>query len=180
GGRPGTPPPSFISLLDFYLSSRMTEDEFGRIYNDSTTTTNSQFIRGRVNMNTASDAVLTALFMGIGIDQNTAQGATDSLISYRQQHPDSLATIAWIVDALGNNNQVVQALASRDLVTTKSFQFTADIAAVGPFGRGYRRVKFVFDISEGAPKILYRQDLTRLGWALGEKARETYMAANTQ
>ncbi len=56
-------------------------------------------------------------------------------------------------------------------MTTHSYQFTADIAAVGAFGRGYRRVKFIFDISEGAPKILYRQDLSRLGWALGEKAR---------
>jgi len=76
------------------------------------------------------------------------------------------------VDALGNTSPVVQTLenASRDYITTQSFQFTADIAAVGPFGRGYRRVKFVFDISEGAPKIIYRQDLSRLGWALGEKA----------
>jgi hypothetical protein len=68
----------------------------------------------------------------------------------------------------------------RDYVTTQSFQFTADIAAVGPFGRGYRRVKFIFDISEGTPKIIYRQDLSRLGWALGEKARTTWVAKETQ
>jgi hypothetical protein len=64
-------------------------------------------------------------------------------------------------------------------VTTKSFQFTADIAAVGPYGRGYRRVKFIFDTSEGSPIILYRQDLSRLGWALGDKARQTLLANNT-
>ena len=64
-------------------------------------------------------------------------------------------------------------------VTTKSFQFTADIAAVGPFGRGYRRVKFIFDTSEGTPIILYRQDLSRLGWALGDKARQTLVAKET-
>jgi len=58
--------------------------------------------------------------------------------------------------------------------------FTADIAAVGPFGRGYRRVKFIFDMSDGSPKILYRQDLSRLGWALGEKARQTLVATDTQ
>jgi type II secretory pathway component PulK len=176
----GANPQTFASVLDFYVTSAMTEDEFGKIYNDISTTTNT-FIRGRVNVNTASETVLTALFIGtLGLDQNTAQGAADSLISYRSQHPDNIYTIAWIVDALGNSSQVVRQLARLDVVTTKSFQFTADIAAVGPFGRGYHRVKFVFDISEGTPKILYRQDLTRLGWALGDKARETYVAANTQ
>ena len=29
----------------------------------------------------------------------------------------------------------------------------------------------VFDTSEGTPKILYRQDLTHLGWALGQEVR---------
>ena len=36
-------------------------------------------------------------------------------------------------------------------------------------------MKFIFDISDGTPKIIYRQDLSRLGWALGEKARETWV-----
>ena len=114
---------------------------------------------------------MTALFMGLGVDQSTAQGAAQSLVTYRQQNPNNLNAISWIVDALGNTSPVVQALAgaNRDYITTQSFQFTADIAAVGPFGRGYRRVKFIFDISEGSPKIIYRQDLSRLGWALGRK-----------
>jgi hypothetical protein len=71
-------------------------------------------------------------------------------------------------------------LAKYDWWTTRSYQFTADIAAVGPFGRGYRRVKFIFDVSDGSPKILYRQDLSRLGWALGGKTRETWVAQNTR
>jgi len=40
-------------------------------------------------------------------------------------------------------------------------------------------VKFIFDVSDGTPKILYRQDLSRLGWALGEKARQSLLANNT-
>jgi hypothetical protein len=80
---------------------------------------------------------------------------------------------------LGNNSPVIAALQRGDYVTTRSFQFTADIAAVGPFGRGYRRVKFIFDTSEGTPIILYRQDLSRLGWALGDKARQALLANNT-
>jgi hypothetical protein len=119
--------------------------------------------------------------MGLGVDQSTAQGAAQSLVTYRQQNPNNLNAISWIVDALGNSSPVVQYLANanRDYITTESFQFTADIAAVGPFGRGYRRVKFIFDISEGTPKIIYRQDLSRLGWALGEKARTTWVAKET-
>ena len=36
-----------------------------------------------------------------------------------------------------------------------------------------------FDTSEGTPIILYRQDLSRLGWALGENVRQTLLANNT-
>jgi hypothetical protein len=120
------------------------------------------------------------MFMGLNQDEQTAQGAAQTLVTYRQQNPDNLTSVAWIIDALGSTSPVVTALAGGDYVTTKSFQFTADIAAVGAFGRGYRRVKFIFDMSDGTPKILYRQDLSRLGWALGEKARENLVAKETQ
>lgn len=169
------------SLLQLYLASRMTSAEFAQIAYGITDTTNL-YTYGLLNINTASAPVMTALFMGLGVDQSTAQGAAQTLVTYRQQNPNNLNAISWIVDALGNTSPVVQTLANanRDYITTESFQFTADIAAVGPFGRGYRRVKFIFDISEGSPKIIYRQDLSRLGWALGEKARATWVAKETQ
>jgi hypothetical protein len=169
------------SLLQLYLASRMTSAEFAQIAYGITDTTNL-YTYGLLDINTASAPVMTALFMGLGVDQSTAQGAAQTLVTYRQQNPNNLNAIPWIVDALGNTSPVVQTLANanRDYITTESFQFTVDIAAVGPFGRGYRRVKFVFDISEGSPKIIYRQDLSRLGWALGEKARATWVAKETQ
>jgi type II secretory pathway component PulK len=173
---------TFSGILNFCLFCRnqgMSSDDFAKIYNN-VTTTNVAYLRGRVNINTAGAAVLTALFMGLIMDEPTASGAAQQLVTYRQQNPDNLNSIAWIVDALGSDSPVVRALRSGDYITTHSFQFTADIAAVGPFGRGYRRVKFVFDISEGSPKIIYRQDLSRLGWALGEKARATWVAKETQ
>jgi type II secretory pathway component PulK len=177
-----TPAPGYPSLLDFYLrasSAGMTEQQFVQIFN-SIDVTNAHYTRGRLNVNTASAPVLTALFEGIGIDQNTASGAAQSLITYRQQNPNNLTSVAWIVDALGRSGTVIQALRRGDYITTHSFQFTADIAATGAYGRGYRRVKFVFDISEGMPEIIYRQDLSRLGWALGGKTRETWVAQNTR
>jgi hypothetical protein len=161
-------------------NSSMSSDDFARISNDITTSTDTYF-RGRINVNTASADVLTALFMGLNNgDEQTSESAAQTLISYRQQNPNNLDSIAWVIDALSVSSPVVTALAKGDYLTTHSYQFTADIAAVGPFGRGYRRVKFIFDVSDGSPKILYRQDLSRLGWALGEKARETLAANNTQ
>ncbi|HZL80229.1 MAG TPA: hypothetical protein VFC17_15455 [Candidatus Limnocylindrales bacterium] len=169
-------------ILDFALRCKnlgMSSDDFAQIVNNVTTSTNTYF-RGRVNVNTACADVLTAVFMGRNVDEQTANAAAQTLITYRQQNPNNLNSVAWIIDALGNNSPVITALKNGDYVTTHSFQFTADIAAVGPFGRGYRRVKFIFDMSDGAPKILYRQDLSRLGWALGEKARQTLVATDTQ
>jgi hypothetical protein len=185
GNGSGTPSPC-RSVLDFAVRCQrngMSEADFEKMYNDVTckdpTNSANLYFRGRLNVNTASADVLTALFMGLNVDEMTASGAAQTLVTYREQNPGNLTTIWWLIDALGNNHPVITALAARDLVTTKSFQFTADIAAVGPFGRGYRRVKFIFDISNGSPVILYRQDLSRLGWALGEKARQTLLANNT-
>ncbi len=169
-------------LFDLCLrlkNAGMSSDDFGKIANGVTTSTNTYF-RGRVNVNTASGDVLTAVFMGLNVDDQTAESAAQTLLTYREQNAGNLASVAWIIDALGNNSPVVTALAKGDYVTTHSYQFAADIAAVGPFGRGYRRVKFIFDLSDGSPKILYRQDLSRLGWALGEKVRQDLVAKNTQ
>ena len=173
---------NFNGVLDLALRCRnfgMSTADFAKIYHDVTTSTNNYF-RGRVNVNTAGSDVLTALFEGLDVGQQTASGAAQTLMTYRAQNPNNINSIGWLIDALGNNSTVITALARADYVTTKSFQFTADIVAVGPFGRGYRRVKFIFDISDGTPKILYRQDLSRLGWALGEKTRETLVAKETQ
>jgi DNA uptake protein ComE-like DNA-binding protein len=172
-------------MLDFCLRCKnppvnMSSDDFAKVYDDVTTSSNA-YVYGRVNINTAGAPVLTALFMGLpNMDQSTAQGAAQQMINYREQNPDNLDSIAWIVDALGNTSTVVRALAQGDYITTHSYQFTADIAAIGPYGRGYRRVKFIFDTSDGTPKIIYRQDLTRLGWALGDKVRETWVAKETE
>ena len=157
----------------------MSSDDFAKISSNVTTSTNTYF-RGRVNVMTAGTDVLTAIFMGANIDEQTAISAAQTLISYRQQNPNNLNSIAWVIDALGNNSPVVTALARGNFVTTQSYQFTADIAAFGAFGRGYRRVKFIFDVSDGSPKIIYRQDLSRLGWSLGDKVREDLVAKDTQ
>ena len=161
----------FRGPLDLYLRSGMTADEFAQIARDITIRT-SAYTPGRVNVNTAGAAVLACL---PGMDAAAAQ----QLVAYRQANAGRLTSVAWLAEALSGNRSALQALAAEDRVTTQSYQFTADIAAVGPHVRGYRRVKFVFDLSDGAPRVVYRQDLSRLGWALGANVRETWIAQNT-
>jgi type II secretory pathway component PulK len=163
GGPRGAPPGGMRSLLQFYIQSGMTADEFSQI-EGSLTVTNGAMI-GLVNVNTASEAVLACL-PGIGTDN------APSLVAYRRSNPDKLNSVAWVKEVLEQN----AAIQAGPYLTGRSYQFTADVAAVGHHGRGYRRVKFVFDTSEGAPKIRYRQDLTHLGWALGRLASETLLA----
>jgi hypothetical protein len=172
---------TFNGMVDFAVRCRnfgMASADFSKMVDDVTTSSNT-YIRGRINVNTASADVLTALFMGLNVDEASASGAAQTLVTYRTQNPNNLQSVAWIIDALGVNNPVVVALQGGDYLTTHSFQFTADIAAVGSYGRGYQRVKFIFDTSDGTPVILYRQDLSRLGWALGDDVRHKLLANNT-
>ena len=174
-GFTGNNNPTFQSLLGFYVASGMTSDEFEKIAPDLSTSTNS-YVYGRVNINTASVEVLTALFLGLGQSEQAAASAAENLVNYRRQTPSRPTSVAWLVSALGNSNPIVTSLARRDLVTTRSFQYSGDIVALGPNGRGYHRVKLVFDLSDGFPQVIFRQDLSRLGWALGSRTRDLIAA----
>lgn len=165
---PGRPAQSMRSVLEFYLRGGFTEDEFAQVSDLVTAATNS-FTEGLVNVNTASEPVLECV-PGIGLDY-AAQ-----MVTYREANPSKLATVAWVAEAIGDTN----ALTAGPYITTRSYQYTADIAAVGHHNRGYQRVKYVFDTSEGAPLILHRQDLTHLGWALGKETRAELLAAQQQ
>jgi DNA uptake protein ComE-like DNA-binding protein len=170
GGPVPVVPRVYASPLQFYLRSGMTADEFAPIANSLTVASGST-IYGRINVNTATPAVLTTL---PGITSDVIQ----QLITYRQSNPDKLTSIAWLADALGRTSSGLTTLAAAgDLITTESYQFSADIAALGPYGRGYRRVKCVFDTSTGTPRIIYRQDLSHLGWALGRYVRQAWLGA---
>ena len=120
-----------------------------------------------MNVNTASQAVLECI-PGIGVDHAA------TLVTYRESNPSALNTIAWVDQAINNEQVAAQA---GPYITTHSYQYTADIAAVGPHNRGYQRVRFVFDTSEGQPIIVRRQDLTHMGWALGKDTRTDLLAS---
>jgi DNA uptake protein ComE-like DNA-binding protein len=157
---------TFTSVLQFYISSGMTADEFAKVA-DALTVSADPYIQGLVNVNTASATVLACL-PGIGV--NNAQ----TLVTYRQTHPDQLATVAWVAQALGNDG----ATQAGPYITAKSYQLTADVAAVGHHGRGYRRTLFVFDTSGGTPQIIYRRYLNQLTRALGAARQSWQLTGN--
>lgn len=150
----------FASILGFYAASQMTPDEFAAI-EDSLTTTNSAVIQGLVNVNTASQVVLACI---PGIDE----GKAAELVAHRAGNAVPLTSIAWVKDIL-DSAAIEQA---GPYLTGRTYQFTADIVALGRFNRGYRRTRFVFDASQSPPRIAYRQDLTHLGWALGRQVHQ--------
>jgi type II secretory pathway component PulK len=163
GGRGSAGAGSFTSVADFMRASRMTADEFALVHTSLVGATSA----GLVNVNTASETVL-ACIPGIGV--NNAQ----SVVNYRVSNPTALTSFAWLPSVLST----AAIRRSGPYLTDQSYQFSADIAAVGRFGRGYHRERVVFDTSMGTPRIIYRQDLTAYGWALGTKIRKALEIAH--
>ena len=164
GGQPARP--DLTSVAEFMVASQMTAEEFVLIHADITTATGATQ-QGLINVNTASEAVL-ACIPGIGLD-NAA-----TLAAYRVAHPDVLTSFAWLT-------QVLPPAAIRQAgryITDQSYQFTADVAAVGRFGRGYCREKVIYDTRTGTPRIIYHQDLSAYGWALGSQVSQTLRGTN--
>jgi len=151
------------SVLQFYVESQMTADEFALVHTYITASTNTQ---GLVNVNTASEVVL-ACIPGIGVDN------ASTLVAFRRSNQSRLTSMAWVTEVL-DGEAIAQC---GQYLTDQSYQLTADIAAVGANGRGFSRVRFVFDDSDGTPRIIFRRELTTLGWPLGADVREQLQLA---
>ncbi len=161
--------PPMRSLLEYYvrhINDGLTESQFETIY-DSITVSNGT-MTGMINVNTASRVALESL-------DGMTSAIVETLIRYRSANPDHIKSIAWVATALK-----ITALADlpqcHPQLTTHTYQVAADIAALGLHDRGYRRVKYVFDTSSGVPQIIYRQDLTHLGRALGKDIRDQILS----
>jgi DNA uptake protein ComE-like DNA-binding protein len=156
---------TFTSVADFMLTSRMTASEFALVHTSLTAATTTG-VQGLVNVNTASEEVLACI---PGIGPNSAP----NVVAYRLANPTLLTSFAWLSSVLSAANL----RRAGPYITDQSYQFSADIAAVGRYGRGYCREKVVFDTSAGIPRIIYRQDLSSAGWALGAQVRQDLKTA---
>ena len=154
----------FASVVDFCTKAGLQPAEWDKAA-PYLTMSNGNYQVGLVNANTASAAVLECL---PGMTASLAQ----QMVSARpKQGTTEAGNLQWTVAVLG-----AQAPAIGRYLTARSYQFSVDVAAVGRHGRGYRRTLFVLDFSTdpgGAPQIVYRRNLTNLGWALGPDARKT-------
>jgi hypothetical protein len=55
----------------------------------------------------------------------------------------------------------------------------ADVVAGGHRGKGLRRALSIIDTSNGSPAVVFREDLGKLGWPLGEEVRQS-LASQTE
>lgn len=165
------------SVLGFYLQSGLSIDEFAQV--DAALMAfdpdNASFSEGLVNVNTAPAEVL-ACIPGIGEDY------AELLVAYRTgKSREELKSVAWVNEVLDDTSAE-----AGPYITTHAYQFSADVAAVGHHGQGFRRELFVIDASEideeGAvtAKVLFRRDLSRLGWPLGSSIRKAIDATDSE
>jgi len=152
------------SPLEFYLESGMTADEFQQI-EGALTVGSGSYREGLVNLRTASAAVLACL---PGMDEAKAE----TLVAERRRRDSTaLESTVWIVGVL--DDATVREIGP--WVTAQSYQFSADVVAVGANGRGLQRSWMVFDREQQA-RVIYRRDRTRMGWPLGADLRSTLRA----
>ncbi len=148
GGRP------FENVLEFRFKTGLTPDEFAPVA-DQITTTDDETLRGLVNVNTAPRAVLLCL-------RGLEEGDVDALLAHRGAEDADLDTVAWVGEVLPRE----KAVRVGGLITTRSFQYCADIVAASAVGRSYCRYRAVIDASTDAPRVMFWHECTHLGWPL--------------
>jgi hypothetical protein len=63
-------------------------------------------------------------------------------------------------------------------ITTKSYQYSADIVAVSSDGRAFKRVRIIVDARETPARIVYRKDLTADGFPLPQDILDQLRSGN--
>ena len=147
--------PRYSNILEFYFSTGLKSEEFSQIV-DRLTTSDEESFPGLVNINTAPKAVLLCL-------PELEESDVEALLSRRSSEQD-LDSIAWVAEVLDQE----KAVAVGSYITTRSFQYSADILGMAANGRAYKRYKAVFDMSAQTPRVVYWKSMTHFGWPLNE------------
>lgn len=181
--------PVFRSVFDFADKARLKSSELSQIY-DNLTTSPATKLTGLVNLNTAPKQVLMCL---PGLNQTDA----DTIVASRPSATSSSAvssalgsvtggasnaitssgntSISWLLDTI----TPAKAAVIGNRVTGQSFFYSADIVAVPAGGRSFKRVRIVVDATKSPAVIVYRKDLTSLGWPLDPAIREALRAGSS-
>jgi DNA uptake protein ComE-like DNA-binding protein len=118
---------------------------------------------GLINVNTAPVQVLMCI---PGMTQANAQ----TLVNARTQSPTT--GTSWVASTLSQS----QAQAMAPYISGTSYQYSADIVAVSGDGRSFKRVRIVVDARQQPASIVYRKDLTNLGWPLPPEVQTSLRA----
>jgi DNA uptake protein ComE-like DNA-binding protein len=152
-----TPTNTFGSIGAFYTASTMTPAEIANVA-DYFTTSGAKTVRGVINVNTASREALASL-------PGMTSADADAVVAARSGTNSNDMTFAFTAVSATAAAQIAGS------ITTRSYQYSADIVATSGDGRAYRRVRIVVDAQASPAKIIYRKDLTSLGWPLGSDIR---------
>lgn len=147
----------FENILDFYYRTGLTMSEFQPIA-DQLTTGTQETLSGLINVTTAPRQVLLCL-------PGLEEADVAALIAARAGDKADGSSIAWVAEALPQT----KAVGIGSYITSRSYQFSADIVSVAGSGRAFTRCRIVVDATTTPPRVVYRQDLTSLGWPLAKE-----------
>jgi hypothetical protein len=166
----------FKSIFDFAVATGMSSKDLAKVA-DELTTSPATVLQGLVNVNTASQEVLMCLGLtqqdaATVVSQRGGQGGSSSsglgglgagLLGGTSAAGSTGGTdYTWIMDAISPP----KAAKIGALITGRSFFYSADIVAVSGDGRAYKRARMVVDARNSPAVIVFRKDLTYLGWPL--------------
>ena len=155
----------FRNLVDFYLRTGLRPEEFAKAA-DRLTTTQDENLVGLINVVTAPRAMLVCL-PGLEDEKDV-----EALLAKRAEEDTDLSSIAWVADTLLSE----KAVKLGDVITARSFQFSADIVATNGDGRAFKRYRAVIDARTSPPRVVCWQELTHLGWPLAPEIIESLRA----
>ena len=157
---------SFESVLDFYIQSGMTSDQFKQI-EDKLTTTSDENVSGLININTAPKEVLMCL-------PGIVESEVDALIEARNSSDNDKDSLVWVADIIPEKAASIGAY-----LTTHSSRYSADIISISGDGRSYQRYRMIADTGGDEFKVLYWKSLKYLGWPLDENIVKTLRAGES-
>jgi hypothetical protein len=179
--RAQTPGVRITSVIDFALRAGMTPTELAQV-EDHLTASPLTLLPGLINVNTASQQVLMCLpeltqddVSKIIAHRSTTNGAGNNGLGglggalgigggLGGSGAASPTNVGWIMDPAILAR--AKAVAIGPYITGRSYFYSADIVAVAGDGRAFRRVRIVVDARNSPPSIVFRKDLTHLGWPL--------------
>ncbi|MBN2372217.1 general secretion pathway protein GspK, partial [bacterium] len=157
---------NFDSVLDFYIRSGLTEEQFKQI-EGKLTTSSQENITGLININTAPKEVLMCL-------PGLVESDVDAIIQKRNSGDIDKKSLAWVAELLPQKAGAIGAY-----LTTRSFRYSADIISLSGDGRSYQRYRMIADTEDNDFKILFWKSLKNIGWPLDQQIIKTLRAGKT-